>query len=254
MDQLRLSIEELIFSFYSEGYFEQGMSLKEAYYPEVEDERLGFLFEIACRSLLAKGVLEFRNRQYRYKEEYRHFIQAMNDASHTVKASTFGEIDEGFSTSFHTTKAGVYAHQTLYDQQVHQIQKLKDDQQAEEQVTTFLNIQMSDQRLSVITLQAEEFETLLEPASEAKDEWLSFLKLNKAEDPELVRTFVLDVRARKGQMDSLMKVAYDKNNQPDVESMIFVIPGERHSWLVWGIKENEFRIETAHRDGLRSIF
>ncbi|PCK18908.1 hypothetical protein CEY02_17940 [Bacillus pumilus] len=252
MDQLRLSIEELIFSFYSEGYFEQGMSLKEAYYPEVEDERLGFLFEIACRSLLAKGVLEFRNRQYRYKEEYRHFIQAMNDASHTVKASTFGEIDEEVSTSFHTTQAGVYAHQTLYDQQVHQIQKLKDDQQAEKQVITFLNIQLSDQRTPVITLQAEEFETLLEQASEAKDEWLSFL--NKAEDQELVRAFALDVRARKGKMDSLMKVAYDKNNQPDVESMIFVIPGERHSWLVSGIKENEFRIETAHRDGLRSIF
>lgn len=60
MDQLSLSIEELIFSFYSEGYFEQGMSLKEAYYPDVEDERLGFLFEIACRSLLIKVYLNFK--------------------------------------------------------------------------------------------------------------------------------------------------------------------------------------------------
>lgn len=252
MDQLSLSIEELIFSFYSEGYFEQGMSLKEAYYPEVEDERLGFLFEIACRSLLAKGVLEFRNRQYRYKAEYRHFIQAMNDASHTIKASTFGELDEEISTSFHTTHAGVYVHHTLYDQQVHQIQKLRDNQQAEEQVTTFLNIRMSDSRTPVITLHAEEFEMLLEQASEVKDEWLSFL--NKAENQELVRAFVSDVRARKGKMDSLMKVSYDKNNMPDVQSMMFVIPGERHSWLVSGIKENEFHIETAHRDGLRSIF
>ncbi len=51
-----------------------------------------------------------------------------------------------------------------------------------------------------------------------------------------------------------MKVVYDKNNTPDVESMIFVIPGENQSWLVSGIKENQFRIETAHQDGLRSIF
>ncbi|MGX9290804.1 hypothetical protein ACSLGF_06180 [Bacillus sp. A015] len=252
MDQLSLSIEELIFSFYSEGYFEQGMSLKEAYYPDAEDERLGFLFEIACRSLLAKDVLEFRNRQYRYKAEYRHFIQAMNDASHTVKASRFGELDEEVSISFHTTQAGVYAHHTLYDQQVHQIHKLKDNQQAEEQVTAFLSIHMSDHRIPVINLQAEEFEMLLEQASEAKDERFSFL--NKAENQELVRAFVSDVQARKGKMDSLMKVAYDKNNTPDVESMLFVIPGEKHSWLVSGIKENEFRIETAHRDGLRSIF
>ncbi|WP_282067691.1 hypothetical protein [Bacillus pumilus] len=252
MDQLSLSIEELIFSFYSEGYFEQGMSLKEAYYPDVEDERLGFLFEIACRSLLAKGVLEFRNRQYRYKGEYRHFIQAMNDASHTVKASRFGDVDEEVSTSFHTTQTGVYAHHTLYDQQVHQIQKLKDDQQAEEQVTAFFNIQMSEHPAPVVTLQAEEFEKLLEQASEAKNEWPSFL--HRAENEELVQAFVSDVKARKGKMDSLMKVVYDKNNTPDVESMLFVIPGEEQSWLVSGIKENEFRIETAHRDGLRSIF
>ncbi|MFB6768100.1 hypothetical protein FBF75_09105 [Bacillus sp. S2(2019)] len=252
MDQLSLSIEELIFSFYSEGYFEQGMSLKEAYYPDVEDERLGFLFEIACRSLLAKDVLEFRNRQYRYKEKYRHFIQAMNDASHTVKASRFGALDEEVSTSFHTTQAGVYSHHTLYDQQVHQIHKLKDDQQTVEQVTTFLNIHMSEHLTPVINLQAEEFELLLEQASQGNDDWPSFL--NKAENQELVRAFVSDVRVRKGKMDSLMKVTYDKNNTPDVESMIFVIPGQKHSWLVSGMKENEFRIETAHMDGLRSIF
>lgn len=252
MDQLSLSIEELIFSFYSEGYFEQGMSLKEAYYPDVEDERLGFLFEIACRSLLAKGVLEFRNRQYRYKAEYRHFIQAMNDASYTVKASRFRDLDEEISTSFHTTQAGVYAHHTLYDQQVHQIRKLSGDQQAEEQVTAFFNIQMNDHPEPVISLQAEEFEMLLEQASEAKNEWPSFL--NQAENQELVKAFVSDVQKRKGKMDSLMKVVYDKNNTPDVESMIFVIPGENRSWLVSGVKENQFRIETAHRDGFRSIF
>ncbi|MEK5311887.1 MULTISPECIES: hypothetical protein [Bacillus] len=252
MDQLSISIEELIFSFYSEGYFEQGMSLKEAYYPDVEDERLGFLFEIACRSLLAKGVLEFRNRQYRYKAEYRHFIQAMNDASYTVKASRFGDFNEEVSTSFHKTQAGVYAHHTLYDQQVHQIRKLSGDQQAEEQVTAFFNLQMNEHPEPVISLQADEFEMLLEQASEAKNEWPSFL--NQAENQELVKAFVSDVQTRKGKMDSLMKVVYDKNNTPDVESMIFVIPGENQSWLVSGVKENQFRIETAHRDGFRSIF
>ncbi|BBP93253.1 hypothetical protein BsIDN1_68710 [Bacillus safensis] len=34
-----------------------------------------------------------------------------------------------------------------------------------------------------------------------------------------------------------MKVIYDKNNTPDVESMLFVIPGENQSWLVSGIKK-----------------
>ncbi|MFS0653905.1 hypothetical protein [Bacillus sp. 179-C3.3 HS] len=252
MNQLSLSIEELIFSFYSEGYFEQGMSLKEAYYPELEDERLGFLFEIACRSLLAKDVLEFRNRQYRYKADYRHFIQAMNDATYTIKASTFGQTGEEVSTSFHKTQTGMYMHHTLYDQQVHQIQRLADDQQAEEQVTSFMNIQMSHDRVPVITLHAEEFEGLLEQASEGKDEKLPFLQ--KAENQDLVKAFVADVWERKGKMDSLMKVTYDKDNMPDVQSMMFVIPGKRHSWLVSGIKENEFHIETAHRDGLRSIF
>lgn len=176
----------------------------------------------------------------------------MNDASHTVKASRFGDKDEEVSTSFHTTQMGVYAHHTLYDQQVHQIQKLKDDQQAEEQVTAFFNIQMSDHPESVITLQAEEFEKLLEQASEAKNEWSSFL--HQAENEELAQAFASDVQTRKGKMDSLMKIVYDKNNTPDVESMLFVIPGEKQSWLVSGIKESEFRVETAHRARLRSIF
>jgi F0F1-type ATP synthase delta subunit len=111
---------------------------------------------------------------------------------------------------------------------------------------------MSDHPESVMTLQAEEFEKLLEQASEAKNEWPSFLQ--RAENEELVQAFVSDVQTRKGKMDSLMKVVYDKNNTPDVESMLFVIPGEKQSWLVSGITESEFRVETAHRDGLRSIF
>lgn len=59
MDQLSLSIEELIFSFYSEGYFEQGMSLKEAYYPEVEDERLGFYLKLRAALCLQKVYWNF---------------------------------------------------------------------------------------------------------------------------------------------------------------------------------------------------
>ncbi|BBP93254.1 hypothetical protein BsIDN1_68720 [Bacillus safensis] len=54
---------------------------------------------------------------------------------------------------------------------------------------------MNDHPEPVISLQAEEFEMLLEQASEAKKKWPSFL--NKAENQELVKTFVSDVQTRK---------------------------------------------------------
>ncbi|MFB8736229.1 hypothetical protein ACEQPO_29025 [Bacillus sp. SL00103] len=64
---------------------------------------------------------------------------------------------------------------------------------------------------SVMTLQAEEFEKLLE-ASEAKNEWPSFLQ--RAENEELVQAFVSMYRREKERW-TLMKVVYDKNNTPD---------------------------------------
>ncbi|MGE6630530.1 hypothetical protein [Bacillus sp. NPDC077027] len=252
MNQLNLSIEELIFSLYSEGYFEQGMSLKEAYFPDLEDEKLGFLFEIACRSLLAKEVLEFRDRQYRYKPTFRHFIQAMNDAEYTVKASKFGSEGEEEAVSFHVTRANVYCHEMLYDKQVHRIQKIQGINTIYNKVHAFLHMHVSTKRSVILSLNADEFEALLEGASEKPEALHSFLEKHK--DQEKVKQFARDLWKRKGKMDSLMKVIYDKENMPDVQGMVFIIPGKEHSWVVSGMNRNEFHIETAHADGLQSIF
>lgn len=62
MNQFTISLEELIFCFYSEGFFEQGMSLKQAYFPEVEDEQLDFYLKRPAvrfwrRMLLNIGII-----------------------------------------------------------------------------------------------------------------------------------------------------------------------------------------------------
>ncbi|MEH7571836.1 hypothetical protein V7176_09495, partial [Cytobacillus firmus] len=63
MNTIQLSIEELIFSFYSEGLYEQGISLKETYFPALQDSELKLMLEFAARSLLAKDMAEVFNNQ-----------------------------------------------------------------------------------------------------------------------------------------------------------------------------------------------
>lgn len=98
---------------YSEGFFEQGMALKQAYFPEIEDEQLGALFEAACRSLLAKDAAEYRNHQYRLKDEYCPFIHVLNDADYTVKLSKFNGQGAEQNVSCHVSKFGTYSHELL---------------------------------------------------------------------------------------------------------------------------------------------
>ncbi|NEU03026.1 hypothetical protein G3563_29135, partial [Escherichia coli] len=86
---------------------------------------------------------------------------------------------------------------------------------------------------SIVTLTSNEFEKLLEGASDNP----SYLKefLEKHDHQEDVTRFANDLALRKGKMDILMRLAYGKDNTPEVADMAFVLPGAHHTWLVTGI-------------------
>ncbi|MFJ9291526.1 hypothetical protein [Bacillus halotolerans] len=252
MNQFTISLEELIFCFYSEGFFEQGMSLKQAYFPEIEDEQLGFLFEAACRSLLAKDAAEYRNHQYRLKDEYCPFIHVLNDADYTVKLSKFDEQGSERNVSCHVSKFGTYSHELLFDEQVHSIKKMESSDGLLTKTAEFLNIiDTEDNSESILTVTSKEFEALLEGASETP----SYLKefLGKHDYQEDITRFINDLSLRKGKMDTLMRLSYDKDNAPEVDDMAFILPGTRHTWLVTGITQNEFTVMAAHKDVVNQI-
>ncbi|AKE22650.1 MULTISPECIES: hypothetical protein [Bacillus] len=252
MKQFTISIEELLFCFYSEGFFEQGMALKQAYFPEIEDEQLGALFEAACRSLLAKDAAEYRNHQYRLKDEYCPFIHVLNDADYTVKLSKFNGQGAEQNVSCHVSKFGTYSHELLFDEQVHRITKMESSEGLLAKTDEFLHIiDTEDKRESIVTLTSNEFEKLLEGASDNP----SYLKefLEKHDHQEDVTRFTNDLALRKGKMDTLMRLAYGKDNTPEVADMAFVLPGAHHTWLVTGITQNEFSILPAHKDVVNQI-
>ncbi|MEC0571052.1 hypothetical protein P8848_15030 [Bacillus spizizenii] len=252
MKQFTISIEELLFCFYSEGFFEQGMALKQAYFPEIEDEQLGALFEAACRSLLAKDAAEFRNHQYRLKDEYCPFIHVLNDADYTVKLSKFNGQGAERNVSCHLSKFGTYSHELLFDEQVHRITKLESNEGLLTKTDEFLHIvEEENNRGLLLRLTSNEFEKLLEGASDNP----SYLKefLEKHDHQEDVTRFVNDLALRKGKMDTLMRLVYDKDNSLEVADMAFVLPGNRHTWLVTGITQNEFSIVPANKDVIKGI-
>ncbi|KAA6447350.1 hypothetical protein [Bacillus swezeyi] len=251
MDTLKLSIEELIFCFYSEGLFEQGMSLKQAYFPDMTEEQLEFIFEISCRSLLAKDVLEYKAHQYKLKEPCKPFIQALNDAEYTIKASKFsGEAEE--SVSYHVASQGLFAHQLIHEQQVHHISSLSSKEDILEQTVQFLNIKEAQEaKGTVLTLQNDQFEQLLKGASE--DQALADEYLVKYADHPQASSFIQDLVLRQGKMDSVMYIEYDLHNAPDVKDLMFVIPGTFHTWFVEGSTRNEFSVTSAEKEKISDI-
>ncbi|NPC94633.1 hypothetical protein HOO54_20985 [Bacillus sp. WMMC1349] len=250
MKTLKLSIEELIFCFYSEGLFEQGMSLKQAYFPEMTEKQLESVFEISCRSLLAKDVLEYKNHQYQLKETFRPFIQVMNHADYTVKAAKFTDKGEE-SISYHIAASGVFAHSLCYDQQVHQISCLSSREEVIDLIVQFLTIKERSEKIT-FTLQHDQFEQLLKEASEEQVTVDDALVKWENKNPHAASLFQ-DLVSRQGKMDSIMLIEYDRDNTPDVKNILFVIPGSDHTWLAMASARNEFSIMSAENENLRHI-
>jgi len=234
MDTIQLSIEELIFSFYSEGLFEQGISLKETYFPALQDTELKLMLEFAARSLLAKDMAEEVNNQYKLKKEYTSFIHILNSAEKTVKASRFNQELEGEeSISFHFKEGAIFLHRLLHDHQVHSI-SMYPEKQVTSSLLEFLNFNSTCKQSEVIfKLTNEEFEELLEDMSLSNP--ISEAAIQKWEgriQHSLALIFLEDISIRKGKMDSLLSLKYDTNNNPELIDIYFVIPGQSESWLI----------------------
>jgi len=234
MDTIQLSIEELIFSFYSEGLYEQGISIKEAYFPNLQDSELKLMLEFAARSLLAKDMVKEVNNQYKLKDEWTSFIHILAYAEKTVKASKFDSaLNEEESISFHFRSGEVYLHKLLHDHQVHYISKLPAEEIISNLSKYFNFSSLAKQSEVLFNLKNDEFEEFLEDMSQSDSlsesivqKWIS--RMQSSNVVELLE----DISKRKGRMDSLLSLKYDSDNNPDLIDLYFVIPGKTESWLI----------------------
>jgi hypothetical protein len=254
MNKISLSIEELIFCFYSEGMFEQGLEMKKHFFPEMDDNQLEFMFQVTCRSLLAKDLVEFKNHVYKVKEEFIQYIQVLNNAEFTVRASRHMKLVENeTSLSVHYTKDGYYLHQIIHDQQVHQINRIESSDEVIIELKRFFNLgQLSDESDSLVVMPNEDFELLLKGANE--NEKLVWEILNKYNcKNELTTEFARDLVDCKGLLDSIMSLKYDEQNLPDLIDLIMVVPGANRTWFISGSIKNQFTIKIANNHTFQSL-
>ncbi|WLR41451.1 hypothetical protein LC087_11135 [Bacillus carboniphilus] len=228
MDKIQVSIEELLFLFYSEGHFEQGIAIKDLYFPDIKDDQLVMMLECASRSLLAKEMVEEVKGQYKLKEKYKFSIQMLHDADRTIKASKFhSDLNGEESLSFHYKNQSIYLHNIKYNHQVHVIQEEMDVFTTIQQFFGFKHLK--DDSEVICTLMNEEFDSLLKEVSEQsmpidsiKNRWL--YKIND----EIIE----DLYKRKGKMDSVLDLSYDQNKKPELIDIQYIIPGKNRVWIV----------------------
>jgi hypothetical protein len=125
MNTKSLSIEELIYSFYSEGFFEQGNALKEHYFGDLSEEKMDLLLQITCRSLLAKNYLTYHQHKFELKEDLKQLIASLNYSDKSVKASKHNKNGKEDSISFNFTQKGIIKHSLIFDEQVHQFHSVE---------------------------------------------------------------------------------------------------------------------------------
>lgn len=255
MKTIKLSIEELIFSFYSEGLYEQGISLKEALFSDINDSELQMMLEIASRSLMAKDMIKEVNGHCKLKDEYTGYIQILSHAECTIQFSGFSpDLSKEEAFSIHIDKGKLFAHEVLYDQQIHIITSLSEEEFIALITNKFSQKPLPQNRNKMTALTNEAFEQLLEDISQTTlltsditKKWISQIKPSNS---ELFTEFITDLFIRKARLDSILILTYDNENNPSVIDLCFVIPGKETDWLISKNPENQFNLESASKDFL----
>ncbi|MGM0923960.1 MAG: hypothetical protein ACQEWW_22590 [Bacillota bacterium] len=257
MKTIKLSLEELIFSFYSEGLYEQGIQLKDTFFSELNDRELQMLLEIASRSLMAKDMIREINGHYKLKEEFSEYVQILSHADLSVQISNFSsDLTKEEALSIHIKDEKAFAHEVHFDQQVHTISRLSNEEAANLITGKLSEKNIPQERTIVAEMSNDDFEKLLEEVSLTDqlsaviNQWTSHLQ---TDDTVFFGSFLVDLFSRKSKLNTMMLLSYDKDNNPDVTDLCFVVPGKQNDWVITRNQENRFNLERASKDFLESF-
>ncbi|MBB3110993.1 hypothetical protein FHS18_003061 [Paenibacillus phyllosphaerae] len=246
--KITLSLEELIYAFYSEGLFEQGNALKATYFQELSDEQMDLLLQVTCRSLLAKDYLAYSNHKFMLKPEVAAMIGVLHHADHSLQASKFREGGGQETLSVHLAQSGTYAHFLRYEGQVHVVERLEEGEAAERLGSFFDLPELPSAGESVTKLTQVQLETLLS-LIDGQPEELAEYASNLPGAEKQKEKFLQALTASKGRMNTLIGFEFDANNEPIVAEMLMMLGDSSASWMVAKTDE-QFFVQTCSKEAL----
>jgi hypothetical protein len=239
MNKISLSIEELIYCFYSEGYFEQGNALKQVYFDDLDDEKMDLLLQITCRTLMAKNVLSYKDHKFTLSEELAEVISTLNYSEQSIKASRHVAEGDSESMSFHFGKNGIIQHELHYDEQVHTFTKVGLTE-ASLAISEFYRVNQevpdADTSLSLTQEELEELLTLVEDNSKQFDA-PSFAGEK--------RKFYQLLQETNGLLNTLLFLEFNDDREPIAKNVVMFTNQDAGNWMIQK-KNGLFEVEPCH--------
>ncbi|CAM3716644.1 hypothetical protein [Mesobacillus thioparans] len=224
MNKITLSIEELIYCFYNEGYFEHGNALKQVYFGELDDEKMDLLLQITTRSLLSKSLLVYENHKFMLVEELAEVISMLNYSNQSIKASRHGEDGGEESVSFHFNEKTVLQHSLLYDEQVHVFEKVTAETAAEI-ISEFYRL-INHSSGNGFELSQGEFEQLLDSLED--NQKLFELPVLHGEKQKFYET----LKTTNGMLNTLLFMEFTEQKEPVAKNVVLFTNDNKNNWVI----------------------
>jgi hypothetical protein len=224
MNKISLSIEELIYCFYNEGYFEHGNALKQVYFGDLDDEKMDLLLQTTTRSLLSKSLLVYENHKFTLVEELEEIISMLNYSVQSIKASRHGADGPEESVSFHFNGNTVLQHSLLYDEQVHVFEQVSVEGAAE-LISGFYRISGHGDGRGFELSQAE-FEQLLDSLED--NQKLFELPVLHGEKQEFYET----LKTTDGLLNTLLFLEFTEQKDPVAKNVVLFTNDTKKNWVI----------------------
>lgn len=246
MKEVALSIDELIYCFYSEGYYEQGNSLRQIFFDDLNEEELQLILQSATRSLLARDLIHYINGKFHLIEEMKKIVLSLNSAEKTIRAAKHDADNDEIAMSFHLTDDGFVKQSSIHDDLVHTFQILSEKDMLE-QLSDFFNISENENGSSQndsFSISEEGFEELLVSLEE---------KTKSVEQFESIQQpFVRHLIEHDLEFNTLMFFRYNNNNEPIAEAITLITNSEENNWLV-DKKDDMLHIQRSNKQLLHNL-
>jgi hypothetical protein len=235
--KIALSIEELIYCFYSEGLFEQGNGLKQMFLDGITDEQMDLTLQIVCRTLLSKGFIRYENHKFVLREDISRIILALNYSERTIRASKHDEGKER-AISFHVTGDQVYRHTTEHEGQVHLLEDTELSAINYEVSSLFNILENGIAGNTRIELTQAELEELIVMIDGSEEQWVHYVR----DCPTEQRMFVKSLKEAGGLLNTLLFLEYNEDREPTVQDVALFPNNLQGKWAI--VKEKDMYIVT----------
>jgi hypothetical protein len=246
MDKISLSIEELIYCFYSEGFFEQGNALKQVYFGDLDDEKMDLLLQISTRSLLSKSLVSYKNHKFTLVKKLADIIATLNYSDQSIKVSRHDGKGGEEAVSYHLTGNRFIQHSLFYDEQIHEF-SIFTLGEVSELVSDFYHIQ-NDRETGTngFSLSQQEFESMIDSLEN------NFTLFEQPKYEGLKNDFYQSLKESNGLLNTLLFFEFNEAKEPEATSFFLFTNNPANNWIIER-REQEFYLKPCNREMVKSL-